>query len=149
MNQKKSFGWSSKVIYFIVVIFFLPSCSQIEVNVTIKIKPFSENDHGKFWTICIDYDKVEFSDKPIAYFEILSKNSKSQECQIDFIHLKQKCSDKNVLVYFVGRHTPNEEWEWLKGLEAEDIEYVNVKIKRRWDENGYVYEKIIISEELK
>lgn len=132
------------------ILLFLASCSHIEVNdVTIKIRPYNESDRGRFWNICIDYENVGLSDKPIAYFEIHSKDNQIKEYSIDFIHLKQKCNEKNILVSFTHRNTPHEEWKWLKELDAEDIEHVNVKVKHNWEDDNYVFEKKINSKELK
>tara|TARA_B110000902_G_C13885496_1_gene428418 strand:- start:95 stop:547 length:453 start_codon:yes stop_codon:yes gene_type:complete len=139
-----------KKIALLVLPLFIFSCSHIEVNdTTIKIRPYNKNDRGKFWNICIDYENIGFSDKPTAYFEIHSKDKKKKEYSIDFIHLKQECNDKNILVSFTGRHTPHEEWEWLNGLDAVDVDHVIVKIKRHWKDNSYIFEKKIDSKNLK
>lgn len=117
-------------------------------KVSVKIKPHKETDRGKFWKICINYSKGSF-DKPVAYFEIEDINNFKREYQIDFIHLKERCNEKNVLVSFVGRHTPHEEWEWLKALEADSVKQLKVRVKDNWDDENYVITETFIGEELK
>lgn len=72
-----------------------------------------------------------------------------KEYSIDFIHLKQKCNEKNVLVAFTSRQAPHKELEWIKGLDAEDLEYIVIKIKRNWKDLNYIFEKKIESKNLK
>ena len=116
--EKKRFNRYRTVAVFAMLL-LLPACSQMEVkDATITIKPYYENDRGKFWEICIDHDVLGFSDDPIAFFEIHAKDNQIKEYSVDFIHLEEKCNDKNLLVSFTDRSTSQEEQEWLKALDA-------------------------------
>jgi len=129
---------------------FVFACSNIEIkDVTITINPYSKNDRGKYWDICIDSYNVDAFNQPIAYFQILSRDGQEKEFEIDFIHLKEECNKKNILVHFAGRHTPIEEFKWLKYLEADDIEYLNVRIKQNYSDSEFVFQKRFLSKDLK
>ena len=130
-TTKNSIKIYSNLVLLIIISLFV-SCneskSSLEIkDASIKIKPYNKGDHGKFWNICIDYNNVGYSDKPVAYFEIHAKEDIIREYNIDFIHFDQKCNKKNVLVYFTHKHTPHEEWKWLKSLDPDEIEFVKLR----------------------
>ena len=144
-----------RLTLLLTISLLLVSCSQNKVkemkvnDATIKIKPYNKRDHGKIWSICIDYENVSLLDNPTAYFVINSVDKKKREFSVRFVHLVPKCKDMNVLVYFTHKHTPREDWEWLKELDADDIEYVILKVKRSIDDNYYIFQKEIQSRDLK
>ncbi|MBL1231751.1 MAG: hypothetical protein COA31_003435 [Flavobacteriales bacterium] len=137
------------VINFLFILIFFSSCSKIEVkDSSLKILPYNENERGKFWEICINYNNIGFSEKPIAYFEVVSKNNRHQTYSIDFIHLKQRCNKQNVLVSFTNRHTSSEEFEWLEKLEPKDVKYIELKIKSDYRKTGFIYKKTFLESDL-
>jgi len=134
---------------FLLFFITLLSCSDIEVNdVSISITPYNKADRGKFWNICIDSYTTAYY-KAIMYFQIHPKKGKSKEYRIDFIHLKEKCNKKNILVSFTNRYTSIEEYEWLKNLGVEDIDYINVGVKKEYSESKFIFNKKILSKNLK
>tara|TARA_A100001234_G_scaffold210903_1_gene211034 strand:+ start:428 stop:847 length:420 start_codon:yes stop_codon:yes gene_type:complete len=129
--------------------FFIFSCTEIN-DVTINIPTKTKNDRGRFWNICIDGKNGSHVlwGKPVMYFEIQSKDGKNADYSIDFIHLKEKCNRKNTLVSFLNRHTKKDEWNWLLNLDAEEIEFINVGVKKNWDESEFIFYKRILSKDL-
>jgi len=133
-------------IIFCFLALCFSSCESFTVtDVSLQVKPYDESDRGKFWNLCVNYNEIGSLDKPKVEFEIKAKDS-------DFpMHytrrLREKCEKFNVLVVFTNRQTPHSEWEWLRRLEADDIEYINVKVLK---DNGFiVFKKTFTSEDLK
>ena len=129
--------------------FFIFSCTEIN-DVTINIPTKTKSYENRIWTICIDGKNGSHVlwDKPVMYFEIQSKDGKNADYSIDFIHLKEKCNRKNTLVSFLNRHTKKDEWNWLLNLDAEEIEFINVGVKKNWDESEFIFYKRILSKDL-
>ena len=72
--------------------------------------------------------------------------------KIDNLYPKEilaKINKKNILVSFTNRYTSIEEYEWLKNLGVEDIDYINVGVKKEYSESKFIFNKKILSKNLK
>tara|TARA_Y100000385_G_scaffold24999_1_gene23940 strand:- start:341 stop:736 length:396 start_codon:yes stop_codon:yes gene_type:complete len=89
------------------------------------------------------------NDKLYVYFEVQTNYGELRKFERTFFDFgKEECNKINTLVYFTNRYTTNEEFDWLKKLVASEIEYINVKVKKQYSDNKYIYREKIFSKNL-
>lgn len=134
-----------KFVSCLFILIFLCSCDG-KVKVTtasVEIIPYDPDGNGKYWNVCIKLEKHSTYNSPYLFFEIRDKKGRNQEYIVPFYQM-EKCQDYNTLVYFLHRHTPHEEWEWLRDLESDDIEILILKVKSDYNDPDFIYSKKII-----
>lgn len=137
-----------KLLFLSTLLIF--GCSEIEIkDITINIQPYKEAERGKFWDICIKANNISSNDKLYVYFEVKTNYGELRKFERTFFDFgKEECNKINTLVYFTNRYTTNEEFDWLKKLVASEIEYINVKVKKQYSDNKYIYREKIFSKNL-
>jgi len=137
---------------FYLLLLILASCGKINVHdVTLKIQT---NDRGnRQWHLCVDYEKEAWGSSPISYFEVHAKDGEIKKYEHSFIHIDPNvCRDFHPNRFFHNmqlEESEKQEQQWLKELDADDIEYILFLVKMDSKDQDYVYQRKIESKELK
>lgn len=135
-----------KILLILILPLFLSSCYNMEVkDFSIKIKPYEEGE-GQ-WKICMSAEKSSTCQGYVG-FDIYKKDGKKHYIEVDFIHLKGICTDFNIF----HAATPGGGWEnkdYLRGWDAEDVDYILVKVWECSRDEAPIYKNKIIPTELK
>ncbi len=114
---------------------------------SIKIKPYKEGEGGKYWEICMSAEKSTNCHGYVG-FDIYKKDGKKHYVEVGFIHLKGFCTDYNIVL--ASTHGGSREnKDYLRDMDAEDIDYIMVKVWECSNDDAPIYKNKIIPTELK